>query len=237
MLCWRHFEHKPHLRKLEIWMANTCKDDLNTSVRTQTGKATLQRRETGKQMTHNHIACHVGGKGVLLNQRAQRGLTSAPTLNTPTPCHVTLQLSSCSSLVAMVKKQLSPEKKAFALAWLQGGMAKHVVAKKLEVSLSTVKRLHRKAKNLPPLTIPKRKEDLGRPRKLSLTQMARMKRLVQKSPTLTARKIKHRFVILILIFFSLKMFFVSVRPPLITCRSAQSGTGSRTTATCPRPSR
>ena len=81
-------------------------------------------------------------------------------------------------------------------------MAKHLVAKKLDVCLNTVKRLHRKAANLPPLTIPKRKEGSGRPRKLSLTAMAKMKRLVQTTPTLTARKIKHRLVILILIFFS-----------------------------------
>ena len=30
MWCWRHFEHKPHLRKLEIWTAIIGKDDLNS---------------------------------------------------------------------------------------------------------------------------------------------------------------------------------------------------------------
>ena len=30
MLWWRHFEHKPHLRKLEIWTAIIGKDDLNS---------------------------------------------------------------------------------------------------------------------------------------------------------------------------------------------------------------
>ena len=113
------------------------------------------------------------------------------------------------------KKQLTPEKKAFALAWLQGGMAKHLVAKKMDVSLATIKRLHRKSINLPPLTIPKRKEGSGRPRKLSLRQMAKMKHMVQRSPTLTARKIKHRFVILILIFFQFENVFCFSSPTFV----------------------
>ena len=92
----------------------------------------------------------------------------------------------------MPGKSLSLKEKTLAVAWLTAGESCKKVAERLERSVDSVERIKAKMKTLPPLTIPKRKSNpgSGKVRRLSLASLVKMKRAVQRSPTLTARKLK-----------------------------------------------
>ena len=89
-----------------------------------------------------------------------------------------------------VKKQLTETKKAFALGMLQSGMSQGLVANKMNVSRKTINRLAVKSKALGPLKVPKRKEGSGPVKTLSLLEMLRLKKIVKRSPKMSARMIR-----------------------------------------------
>ena len=92
--------------------------------------------------------------------------------------------------VKMPGKNLSPNEKTFAVAWLTSGESCDSIAQKLQRSKRSIERIKGKMVDLPFMAIPKRKQGSGHPRSLALPRLLRLKRIVQKNPAISARKIR-----------------------------------------------
>ena len=69
--------------------------------------------------------------------------------------------------VKMPGKNLSPNEKTFAVAWLTSGESCDSIAQKLQRSKRSIERIKGKMVDLPFMAIPKRKQGSGRPRSLA----------------------------------------------------------------------
>lgn len=88
------------------------------------------------------------------------------------------------------KKHMTDMEKTKCLAWIQENVKQKEVAKRLKVSLSSVKRLVAKSKQLSENILPSRKPGSGRPKKVTDIAIKTIKKAISKDPRLTGKEIK-----------------------------------------------
>ena len=91
------------------------------------------------------------------------------------------------------KKHMSTFEKTTALAWYNENVRQKVIAMRLGVSLSSIKRLVRKSKNCEFGSVPARKPGSGPPKKVSQRARNMIKTAITKDPRLSSRQLKRRY--------------------------------------------
>ena len=88
------------------------------------------------------------------------------------------------------KKHMTDIEKTKCLAWIQEKVKQKEVAKRLKVSLRSVKRLVAKSKQMSEDILPSRKPGSGRPKKVRDKAIKTIKKAISKDPRLTGKEIK-----------------------------------------------